>query len=373
LTADERSDSNEVEGLKRASFTADITAKLGDSVKLPSTPMPDWTEPDWNDEPYGDDTTPEHEPFEADLVDAAGKPIMMHSLTDVLINAEVLLNKDDSTSIARVIRRAVDSDGKVIGTWDSNPVLNTLVYECEFNDGTIKEYAANIIASNIYEEGDADGWSTSLLHTIVDHKATGEAVKMADKYIVTRNGTRRMRQTTVGWSFLVKFGDGSQQWVALNVLKESNPVQVGEYVIARGIQDEPAFAWWVPYTMRKRDAIVSAVKSRVRRTTHKYGIEMPAPGRDVIKNAIELDRKNNNTYWMDSVSKEMKALNIAFEFKEIGEKAPPGWFKASGHIVFDVKMDFTRKARWVKEDTKRQTPVLQALPVLYLVRVLELG
>jgi len=52
-----------------------------------------------------------------------------------------------------------------------------------------------------------------------------------------------MRQTTVGWSFLVKFGDGSQQWVALNVLKESNPVQVGEYVIARGIQYEPAFAW----------------------------------------------------------------------------------------------------------------------------------
>jgi hypothetical protein len=103
LTADERSDSNEAEGLKRASFTADITAKLGDSVKLPSTPMPDWTEPDWNDEPYGDDTTPEHEPFEADLVDAAGKPIMMHSLSDVLINAEVLLSKDDSTSIARVI------------------------------------------------------------------------------------------------------------------------------------------------------------------------------------------------------------------------------------------------------------------------------
>ena len=102
---------------------------------------------------------------------------------------------------------------------------------------------------------------------------------MADKYIISRNGTQRMRQTTVGWSFLVKFGDGRQQWIALKVLKESIPVQVGEYVIARGIQDEPAFAWWVPYTMRKRDVIVSAIKSRVCRTTHKYGIEMPAPGR----------------------------------------------------------------------------------------------
>ena len=69
------------------------------------------------------------------------------------------------------------------------PVLNTLVYECEFNDGTIKEYAANLIASNIYEEGDADGYSSSLIQTIVDHKSTGEAIKMADKYIVTGTGT----------------------------------------------------------------------------------------------------------------------------------------------------------------------------------------
>ena len=86
---------------------------------------------------------------------------------------------------------------------DSNPILSTLVYECEFNDGTIKEYAANIIASNIYEEGDADGFSFLLLHQIIDHKFSEEAIKLVDKYITTRTGTRRLRQTTVGWSFLI--------------------------------------------------------------------------------------------------------------------------------------------------------------------------
>jgi len=77
---------------------------------------------------------------------------------------------------------------------------------------------------------------------------------------------------------------------------------------------------------------------------------------------------------MDSLAKEMCNLNIAFEYLELGEKAPPGWFKASEHIVFDVKMDFTWKARWVKDGHK--TPPdsqLQALPVFYLMRVLELG
>jgi hypothetical protein len=34
------------------------------------------------------------------------------------------------------------------------------------------------------------------------------------------------------------------------------------------------------------------------------------------------------------------------------DKAPQGWHKAPGHIVFDVKMDFTRKAHWVKDGHK---------------------
>ena len=68
------------------------------------------------------------------------------------------------------LRRAVDSNGKVIGNWNANPILNTLVCECEFDDGTIREYLANLIASNIYEKGDSDGYSKALLHTIVDHK-----------------------------------------------------------------------------------------------------------------------------------------------------------------------------------------------------------
>ena len=96
--------------------------KLGDLVKLPSTPIPKMKEPDWDDEPYED----------------------------------VLLSKDESTAIARVVRWVFGSNGEVIENWNANPILNTLVYKCEFDDGTIKEYVANVIASNIYEEGDAD-------------------------------------------------------------------------------------------------------------------------------------------------------------------------------------------------------------------------
>ncbi len=55
---------------------------------------------------------------------------------------------------------------------------------------------------------------------------------------------------------------------------------------------------------------------------------------------------------MDALNKEMGNVGVAFEILGPNAKAPPGWFKASGHIVFDIKMDFTRKARWVKDGHK---------------------
>ncbi len=69
----------------------------------------------------------------------------------------------------------------MIGTFNDNPLLNTLLYECKFEDGTTQAYSTNTIASNIFEESDADGYSSSLLYEIVDHKSSGEATKMAEK------------------------------------------------------------------------------------------------------------------------------------------------------------------------------------------------
>ncbi len=82
--------------------------------------------------------------------------------------------------------------------------MNSLLYECEFDDGAVKEYVANTIASNIFIESDEDGFSSLIYYHNVDHKSSGEAVKMADKYFRTSNVTKRMRQTTQGWKFLVK-------------------------------------------------------------------------------------------------------------------------------------------------------------------------
>ena len=150
-----------------------------------------------------------------------------------------------------------------------------------------------------------------------------------------------MRQTTVGWKFNLKWRDGTTTWVSLKDIKESNPIDVEEYVTARNIQDEPAFAWWLPYTLRKRVRIIASVNSRVRKYSHKYGIEIPMS----IKHAKNIYHRNKNIFWQYAIKLEMSNVGVAFKILEKGESPPPGYTKSSGHIVFDDSMSFHRKSQ----------------------------
>ena len=107
---------------------------------------------------------------------------------------------------------------------------------------------------------DADVYHRLSLEGILDHSSGNRAVEKKNKVIVSKRGRRSMRQTTVGWKLRVKWKDGTTTWISLKDLKESNPIEVAEYVTARSIQDEPSFAYWVPFTLRKRDRIIDSVK-----------------------------------------------------------------------------------------------------------------
>ena len=102
-----------------------------------------------------------------------------------------------------------------------------------------------------------------------------------------------MRHTTCGWKLLVRWKDNSESWVPLKDMKESHPIETAEFAKARDIDDEPAFLWWMPYTLRKRDVIIGKVKVHcIRRITHKYGIELPKS----ISHSESLDKDNNSSF-----------------------------------------------------------------------------
>ena len=349
---------------KRKQFDEAIRKIYGDSTTLPPvTKQPlDTSFADLVKESEDDDDNEIFDPndildgptrmLDEDPVDRDGKAPYEKPLHDLFISAEVLLPQGEEMQAAKVKSISKDILGNEIGSYDPNLLLNLILYEVEFPDGQIKQYLANVIAKNMFSQVDEEGHSTALLESIVDYKRDRSAVPMNQKYVYTKSGQRRPRKSNAGWKLLVQFKDGYEQWIPLKVLKESNPIEVAEFAKARGIDDEPAFHWWVTYTLRERDRIISAVNSRARSTRHKYGIEVPA----TIEEAQALDRKNGNTLWIDAIHLEMSNVKIAFEILDEDDPLPIGWTQSSGHLVFDVKMDFTRKARWVKDGHKTPKP-----------------
>jgi hypothetical protein len=326
---------------KRTIFDGLIERRWGTSINPPKHDPADNEHGVY--EEYEDDnevarTIPDIE----DSVDANGLLLNQLSAYDKIIHFEVALQLGENMSTGKVTQRALGPDGRTAGTYDDNSMLNSIVYEVEIPDGQVKEYAANVIAENMLMQVDSDGYSTTILKAIIDYcKDKAVAVPKADKYVYTSSGQKRLRKTTVGWLLLIQWADKSEAWVQLKDLKESHPCEAAKFAKAQGIVDKPAFAWWVPYTLRKRDIILSKIKARIQKTTHKFCIEVPTS----MEHAFAIDKKNGNTLWRDALAKEMTEIGIAFEVLDEGISAPKGWHKVTGHLVWDVKMDFTRKAR----------------------------
>jgi len=167
-------------------------------------------------------------------------------------------------------------------------------------------------------------------------------VEKLDQYH-TVHGKRYKKKTTAGWELEMKWKGGSTSWVTLKSLKESNPVKTAEYARDNHIDEEPAFDWWVHHVLKKKRWLIKASQHISHRQGFKYGIKVPK----TMKEALELDEENGNTFWWDAIDQEMKDVMVAFDIKPEGSKPPPGYKHIPVHMVFDVKMDFQCKCRLV--------------------------
>ncbi len=255
-----------------------------------------------------------------------------------------------------VFFRKRDKDGNPIGLANANSILDTCEYTFTFNDGDETVLNASLIAEAMYVQCNPDGNQYVLLDSIIDHRRLDSVIKPSDQKVVQANGRTYMKHSTIGWQVCCQWKDGSTSWENLADLKESHPLETAEYAVTQGIDHEPAFSWWVPHVLKKRDRIISLVHKRTTRYlkwTHKFGIEVP----ESDKEALDLDRKNGNTLWADAIAKEMKEVCIAFNILPDGHSASIGFQKIPCHMIFDVKMeDFRQKARLVTGGHRTKAP-----------------
>ena len=77
----------------------------------------------------------------------------------------------------------------------------------------------------------------------------------------------------------------------------------------------------------------------------------------VLEHAYKLDQENGDSLWRNAIRKEMTNVLVAFDILEKDEKIPVHLKELGVHLVFDVKMDMTRKARLVADGHKTPDPI----------------
>ena len=83
---------------------------------------------------------------------------------------------------------------------------------------------------------DSDGFSTTIMDGVVDYRRVSAiAVPKSDMYVVTKQGHKSIRQATIVWKFKVQWKDYTKKLTPLNILKESNKVELAEFEVERDI------------------------------------------------------------------------------------------------------------------------------------------
>mmetsp|Transcript_11237 Transcript_11237/g.16168 ORF Transcript_11237/g.16168 Transcript_11237/m.16168 type:complete len:1367 (+) Transcript_11237:2028-6128(+) len=334
LTETEITDENEIKA--RADFDIQINTNIGTFTDDIIHEVP-------NDEPEEDPVTPPVDPIPEDPPDITHGP-------DPLLQAEVILARGDQAAIAKVKHRKRNSDGNLIGRKHKIPTLDSRIYVCEFPDGEEIDVSYNTLAEHLFSQCDSEGNQYQIFQEIINHRRKKNAVDKADQMV--RNGNRSSKKkTVVGWDLEVEWKDGSTSWLSLKDLKNSNAVDVAEYAKANRIEHEPAFDWWVHDVLKRKDRLIKMARSHRLKIGYKFGLRIP----DSVEEALDIDRENGNTLWQDAIAKEMQNVYVAFDVRSESQ-APPGYRLIPHRIIFEIKMDFTRKARLVAGGHKTDPP-----------------
>ena len=89
-----------------------------------------------------------------DSVDANGRQIAQQPAYDKIMNTNVSLKLYVNVFAGLVKQQQLGPEGKMVGRYNSNPILNYIIYEVESPDRQVKDYTANVISKNMLSQVD---------------------------------------------------------------------------------------------------------------------------------------------------------------------------------------------------------------------------
>jgi hypothetical protein len=66
-----------------------------------------------------------------------------------------------------------------------------------------------------------------------------------------------------------------------------------------------------------------------------------------VEEALAIDKETNTSFWFHAIQKEMKNTKQAFQVFEENKMIPIGYKWIKCHLIFNMKIDFTRRERFI--------------------------
>lgn len=150
--------------------------------------------------------------------DCAGNDVDSEAF-DKFLGIRVQIPVDDAESIVmgKVVGQKRDTDGRLIGASNNNPILNTVVYNVLTPDGIMHEYTANTIAEHIWAQVDEDGWDFRQIFAIIGHRKNSEAIPKEKGFVENFNRSRKRVIKTKGWDLKIKWEGGETSYIPVRM------------------------------------------------------------------------------------------------------------------------------------------------------------
>ena len=109
-------------------------------------------------------------PYGDELIDVKVEEISDAYLDDFddYIKAEIIIPvRDELPVMGKLKKQKWDASDNQIGEKNSNPILDTSIYELEFLYGRIEDFVINVLDENLFNQAELDGWYTGLIDEVI--------------------------------------------------------------------------------------------------------------------------------------------------------------------------------------------------------------
>ena len=123
-----------------------------------------------------------------------------------------------------------------------------------------------------------------------------------------------------------------------------DPISLIKYGEQHHLTKKPGWEWITPYMPKEEELqqMVNALAaSKKEGPCYKFGVRVP----NSVKEALELDKENDNTLWFEAIQTELKQICDYNMFHVVENGISLSGYKCIPyHIVFDMKFDERHKA-----------------------------